>query len=37
MELMQLVDDGDLSIEKAAQRADMTVEAFLEKKRVLTK
>ena len=34
LELMQLVDEGDLSIEKAAKRVDMTVEAFLEKKRV---
>lgn len=37
LELMQLVDEGDLSIEKAAKRVDMTVEAFLEKKRVLKK
>ena len=33
MTLFQLVNDGDLTLERAAEKANMTLEAFKEKKR----
>ncbi|MCI7455129.1 MAG: hypothetical protein MSA93_07480, partial [Spirochaetales bacterium] len=37
MSLFQLVDEGDLTLEKAAKKAGMTIEEFLEKKREYNK
>ena len=37
MSLFQLVDEGDLTLEKAAKKAGMTIEDFLEKKREYNK
>ena len=34
--LFQLVEDGDLSLEKAANKAGLTVTEFLEKKKELS-